>query len=63
MGMWGASMLNEMDPAIYSMVGLNDRGLYRIAFGMPPQQRFTKQLLHSVARHFEPRLAEVDRPI
>jgi hypothetical protein len=63
MGMWGASMLNEMDPALYSMAGLNDRELYRIAFGMPAQQRLTKQLLHSVARHFEPRLAEVDRPI
>lgn len=54
MGMWGSAMLNEMDPAVYSIVGFNSRQLYATTFAMDPEQRLKKELLKDViARHDE----------
>lgn len=57
MGMWAAGMLNEMDAAMYSLTGLNDRRLYEIAMGMPRAERLTKDLFKRLVDRFEPRLA------
>ena len=57
MGMWGSAMLNEMDAAVLSLVGFNSRALYAGAFGLEPEQRFTKSLLLDIAARFDPRLA------
>ncbi len=59
MGMWGASMLNEMDGAVYSTVGLNSRPLYEAAFGLPDEVRLTKALLTSVVALYDERLAAI----
>lgn len=48
MGMWGAAMLNEMDPAVYSLVGLNGREIYETAFGLPDRERLDKALIERV---------------
>lgn len=45
MGMWGANMHNEMDPALLSMTGYNSREIFETAFGLPRDRRLTKQLL------------------
>lgn len=59
MGMWGSAMLNEMDPAVHSFVGFNSRRLYELAFGLPDAQRRTKDLLRTIVRKFDPRLADL----
>ncbi len=52
MGMWGASWLNAMDPAIYTITGMNSRTLYAASFGLPPASRNTPELLDKItARH------------
>jgi hypothetical protein len=38
-------MHNEMDAAMYSISGINDRSLYEISFGLPPRLRLTKRFL------------------
>ena len=48
MGMWGAAMLNEMDPAVYSLVGFNSRRLYAATLSLDPQRRLKKKLLKDV---------------
>lgn len=57
MGMWGSAMLNEMDPAIYSLVGFNSRRMYELAFGLPSAQRLTKDLLRTIVARIDPWLA------
>jgi hypothetical protein len=59
MGMWGSAMLNEMDPAVYSMVGLNSRTLFCAAFGLPESDRFTKKLLWRMVERNDPILAQL----
>jgi len=52
-------MLNEMDGAVYSTVGLNSRPLYEAAFGLPDEVRLTKALLTSVVALYDERLAAI----
>ena len=59
MGTWGALMLNDMDVAALSLIGLNDRRLYEAAFGVPSEQRLSKSLLAGVVRKYDPALADV----
>jgi hypothetical protein len=59
MGAWGTAMLNEMDPAVYSLVGLNSRKLFQTAFGVPSKDRLTKELLHAVVARQCPELADI----
>ena len=59
MGMWGSTMLNEMDAAVYSLVGLNSRHLYKVAFGLPDSQRLTKDFLRAVIERQSPWLASL----
>ena len=59
MGMWGSAMLNEMDAALLSLVGFNSRPLYASAFGLPPEERFTKALLLAITARFNPKLADL----
>jgi hypothetical protein len=59
MGMWGGAMLNEMDPACLSLVGINGREVYEAAFGLPAEERLTKELLRGVARRYDAPLAEI----
>lgn len=48
MGMWGSAMLNEMDPAVYSLVGFNSRQLFSTSFGLSAGYRLTKKRLKEV---------------
>lgn len=59
MGMWGSAMLNEMDAAMLSMVGLNCRRLYDAAFGLEPHERLSKEVLRGVVRRYDRGLAEI----
>ncbi len=62
MGMWGACMLNEMDAAMRSLVGFNDRNLYAVALGLPDQERLTKLILHRLLAASDPAIAALDTP-
>lgn len=57
MGMWGASMHNEMDPAMLSMTGFNDRRLFENAFGLEPSERLTDNILLDLTRRHDEGLA------
>lgn len=59
MGVWGALMLNEMDPAVYSMAGLNCRRLYQLAFGLPRASRLGSGLMLRLTARFDSGLAEI----
>ena len=56
MGMWGACMLNEMDPAMPSLVGFGPRRLYAAAFGLPDTERFGKELQARLLERDDPEL-------
>lgn len=59
MGTWGSLMLNEMDPVLYSMTGLNSRRLYEAAFAMPREQRLGNGLLLDLIARYDQYLADV----
>lgn len=59
MGTWGASVLSETDPGIYSLVAFNSRPLYEVALGLPDEERLTKGLLNDVVRMYDPDLADI----
>jgi hypothetical protein len=54
MAMWAAVLLNEMDPAIYNIVGMNSRVWYERAFGLPMDARLGSQLLLDVTARYDP---------
>jgi hypothetical protein len=58
MGMWGSSMLNELDPAMNNLVGLNSRALYETSFGLPDHERLTKELFMKIVSRYNPELAQ-----
>jgi len=58
MGMWGASMLNELDPALHNLVGHNSRAIYATCFGLPREERLTKDLFMRLVARYDPRLTE-----
>lgn len=53
MGAWGANMLNEMDPAIYSFTGLNSRPLYAAAFGLTEEERLGEKLMLDITALYD----------
>ena len=57
MGVWGATMLCEMHPALRSMAGFNSRKMYEVAFGLPRDQRIGSELLLELTRRYDPILA------
>lgn len=57
MGTWGAVMLNEMDPVLYSMAGFNSRRLFESAFGLKAEYRLGAQLLLDLTARYDPTLA------
>lgn len=59
MGMWGSAKLNEMDPALYSLVGFNSRPLFAAAFGLAAEQRLSKDLLKGIVRRNDDLLASI----
>lgn len=59
MGMWGASRVIQLDPAVECWVGLNSRPLYEASFGLDPRQRLTKALFAEGIRRFQEPLAAV----
>ncbi len=59
MGVWGANMLNEMDPAVYSFVGLNSRILYESAFGLPAEYRLGTKLMLDITARYDPKFARI----
>lgn len=59
MGMWGAAMHNEMDPAMFAMTGYNSRIVYETAFGLEPQERLTKEVLLRVVRRYDEGMADI----
>lgn len=59
MGVWGSNMLNEMDPALYSMVGLNSRTLYRLAFGLPHEYRLGTEIMLDITARYDIELSKM----
>ena len=59
MGMWGASILSELAPAICSLVALNSRPLCVAAFGLPDDDRLTKELLLDVVRMYDEKWVDI----
>ena len=59
MGCWGSAMLNEMDPAMYSMVGYNSRPLFEAAFGLDPSIRLKKSLIGRFVDRYDPQMSAV----
>lgn len=59
MGTWGAVMLNEMDPVLYSMAGFNSRRLFESAFGLVPEYRLGTKLLLDLTARYDPVLAKL----
>lgn len=60
MAMWGANMMNEMDPGCYSLIAFNSRPLYAAAFGLPDDQRLSKELLATYAPRHDTAMAEIE---
>jgi len=59
MGAWGANMLNEMDPAMYSITGLNSRPLYEAAFGLPEKERLGAKLMLDITALYDKTFSEI----
>ncbi len=59
MGMWGAMLNNELDPAMPTLIGMNSRALFLAAFGLPTEQRLTKRLLLRLTERYDPVLAGI----
>ncbi|OZI48368.1 hypothetical protein CAL21_10910 [Bordetella genomosp. 4] len=59
MGMWGSAMLNEMDCAAYSLVGMNGRRLYETALGLKPSERLSKKILARVVDDYDKKLSAI----
>ncbi|MGQ4582572.1 hypothetical protein [Lysobacter sp. F60174L2] len=59
MGTWGANMHNEMDPAVYSITGLNSRPLYAAAFGLAPNGRLGEEIMLEITAMYDRRFAEM----
>lgn len=59
MGMWASAKLNEMDPALYSLVGFNSRPLFAASFGLAAEQRLSKDLLKGIVRRNDDLLASL----
>lgn len=56
MGIWGAMMLNEMDAALPSLVGLNSRPMYEAAMRLPAEYRYGRAMMDDVIALFDPAL-------
>lgn len=59
MSMWAASLLNEADPALKNFAGLNSRRMYEASYGLPPEERFQRELLLKITRIFDGYLADL----
>lgn len=59
MGVWGSAVLNEMDPAVYSLVGFNSRPLFAASFGLPAEQRLTPDLMKGIVRRYDELLGTI----
>lgn len=59
MGAWAANMLNEMDPALYSIVGFNSRPLYAAAFGLSKQKRLGAEIMLDITSRYDKKFAEI----
>ena len=57
--MWGPARHNWLDPALFPMIGYNSRKIYEAAFGLDPEERFTKELLLKVISRYDESLAEL----
>lgn len=57
MGTWGSMMLNEMDPVVYSMAGMNSRRLFEAAFGLEREERLGMNLLLRLTRRYDAEFA------
>lgn len=59
MSMWAASLLNEADPALKNIAGLNSRKMYETAYGLPDEERFQRELLLKITANFDPYLSNL----
>ena len=59
MSMWAASLLNEADPALKNIAGLNSRKMYEAAYGLPDEERFQRELLLKITSNFDPYLSNL----
>ncbi|WP_417778620.1 hypothetical protein [Stutzerimonas xanthomarina] len=59
MGVWGANMHNEMDPAVYSITGLNSRPLYESAFGLTPELRLGQKIMLDMTALYDKKFSDI----
>lgn len=59
MSMWASSLLNEADPALKNIAGLNSRKMYELAYGLSPEVRFRRELLLDIACVFDSYLSDL----
>jgi len=59
MGVWGANMHNEMDPAVYSNTGLNSRRLFEAAFSLEEEYRLGEQLMIDTTAIFDKKFSNI----
>lgn len=59
MGTWGSMMLNEMDPVVYSMAGMNSRRLFEAAFGLEREERLGMSLLLRLTQRYDAEFASM----
>lgn len=57
--LWGGASLNEVDPALNSIFGFNNRLLWECAYGLPPSERLTKNLFLRVIERYDKNLAKI----
>lgn len=59
MSMWAASLMNEADPAVKNIAGLNSRKMYEAAYGLAPTERFQRELLLKITGVFDQYLSDL----
>ena len=60
MGAWAANMLNEMDPVVYSITGINSRPLFEAAFGLRDEERLGQGLMLDITGRYDKTFAKID---
>lgn len=59
MGMWGANVINEMDPAAYNIIGFNSRPLYEASFGLKSEVRLGAEIMLKLTARYDKKYANI----
>lgn len=55
----GANVLNEMDPSVYSYVGLNSRPLFESALGLPEEERLGADIMVKITALYDEHFSRI----